>query len=75
MSQHPLPDGLEPIEAVETLPLPSYPQPISAGLRLNIRGRSVYLRGLHRTPTGLLRWLLILGPGLVATSAGNDAGG
>ena len=75
MSQHPLPDGLEPIEAVETLPLPPHPQPVSAGLRLNIRGRSVYLRGLHRIPTGLLRWLLILGPGLVATSAGNDAGG
>jgi NRAMP (natural resistance-associated macrophage protein)-like metal ion transporter len=33
------------------------------------------LRGLHRSPTGLLRWLLILGPGLIATSAGNDAGG
>ncbi|MBD0372586.1 MAG: Nramp family divalent metal transporter, partial [Pyrinomonadaceae bacterium] len=26
-------------------------------------------------PKGLLRWLLILGPGLIATSAGNDAGG
>jgi Mn2+/Fe2+ NRAMP family transporter len=33
------------------------------------------VRGLRRPPTGLLRWLLILGPGLIATSAGNDAGG
>ncbi|HXG67191.1 MAG TPA: Nramp family divalent metal transporter, partial [Blastocatellia bacterium] len=33
------------------------------------------LRGLSRQPTGLLRWLLILGPGLIAASAGNDAGG
>jgi Mn2+/Fe2+ NRAMP family transporter len=42
---------------------------------LNIRGRSVSLRRFHRPPTGLLRWLLILGPGFIASSAGNDAGG
>ena len=30
---------------------------------------------MRRHPTGLLRWLAILGPGLIATSAGNDAGG
>jgi len=30
---------------------------------------------MRRSPTGLLRWLAILGPGLIATSAGNDAGG
>ena len=47
----------------------------SPGWRLNIRGRSVHLRGLRRAPTGLLRWVLILEPGLIATSAGNDAGG
>ena len=39
-----------------------------------MRGRSVNLRGMQRSPTGLLRWLAILGPGLIAT-AGNDAGG
>ncbi|MBD0373480.1 MAG: divalent metal cation transporter, partial [Pyrinomonadaceae bacterium] len=33
------------------------------------------MRGLRLRPKGLLRWLLILGPGLIATSAGNDAGG
>jgi NRAMP (natural resistance-associated macrophage protein)-like metal ion transporter len=75
MSQHPLPDGLEPVDAVEQTALPTAPRTVSTGIRLNIRGRSVYLRGLRRTPTGLLRWLLILGPGLIATSAGNDAGG
>lgn len=42
-------------------------------MRLTIRGRSVRLRGLRRSPTGIVRWLLLLGPGLVA--AGNDAGG
>ena len=42
---------------------------------MNIRGRSVRLRGLRRPPTGLWRWLCILGPGLIASSAGNDAGG
>ena len=46
-----------------------------ASLRITVRGRSVRLRGLKRQPTGLLRWLLILGPGLIAASAGNDAGG
>jgi Mn2+/Fe2+ NRAMP family transporter len=30
---------------------------------------------LRLPPTGVWKWLLILGPGLIATSAGNDAGG
>ena len=50
-------------------------RPIKPGLRINVRGRSVNLRGMRRNPTGLLRWLAVLGPGLIATSAGNDAGG
>ena len=67
-------EGLEPVgAAANTLPLE--PRAIPGGLRLNIRGRSVQLRGLPRRPTGLLKWLAILGPGLIATSAGNDAGG
>jgi Mn2+/Fe2+ NRAMP family transporter len=45
------------------------------GLWLNIRGRSVRLYGLHRPSTGVLRFLAILGPGLISGSAGNDAGG
>lgn len=75
MSQQPASEGLEPLEAVEAIALPEHPRPIQAGLRLNIRGRSVRLRGLRRRPKGLLRWLVLLGPGLIATSAGNDAGG
>jgi Mn2+/Fe2+ NRAMP family transporter len=75
MSQQPAPEGLEPLEAVEAVALPTHPRPIHEGLRLNIRGRSVRLRGLKRRPKGILKWLVILGPGLIATSAGNDAGG
>lgn len=69
------PQGLEPLDALDAKILPTTPRSIRAGLRINIRGRSVQLRGLRRSPTGLLRWLAILGPGLIATSAGNDAGG
>jgi NRAMP (natural resistance-associated macrophage protein)-like metal ion transporter len=42
---------------------------------MNVRGRSVRLRGLRLPPKGIWRWLIILGPGLIASSAGNDAGG
>ncbi|HYO92179.1 MAG TPA: divalent metal cation transporter, partial [Pyrinomonadaceae bacterium] len=75
MSTPPTPQGLEPIESVESVTLPRATRTVQAGLRVNIRGRSIRLRGLRRQPRGLLRWLLILGPGLIATSAGNDAGG
>jgi Mn2+/Fe2+ NRAMP family transporter len=70
------PFGLEPLEAVELLAAPVHPRGTGhASVRLNINGRSVRLRGLRRAPTGLFRGLLIFGPGLVAASAGNDAGG
>lgn len=75
MSLQPTPQGLEPLEAVEDLALPTRPRTVKSSLRLTIRGRSVKLRGLRRTPTGLLRWLFVLGPGIVAAAAGNDAGG
>jgi Mn2+/Fe2+ NRAMP family transporter len=75
MTKSSSPQGLEPLDAVDAKVLPIEPRPIRKGLRLNIRGRSVQLRGLRRNPTGLLRWLAILGPGLIASSAGNDAGG
>jgi Mn2+/Fe2+ NRAMP family transporter len=68
-------DGLEPAAKVDETEIVRYPRSIGAGIRLNIRGRSVRLRRLSRSPTGLWRWLAILGPGLIATSAGNDAGG
>lgn len=68
-------EGLEPIREIGAAGLPNVPHEVPAGLRLNIRGRSIRLRGLRRQPKGVWRWLLILGPGLIATSAGNDAGG
>jgi Mn2+/Fe2+ NRAMP family transporter len=42
---------------------------------LNIRGRSVPLRGFRRPPSGVLKWLVVLGPGVIAALAGDDAGG
>ncbi len=68
-------EGLEPIEEIDAAGLIPAPRTTETGLRLNIRGRSIRLRRLRRPPKGLMRWLLILGPGLIATSAGNDAGG
>jgi len=68
-------EGLEPIEEVEAAGLIPTPRPVKTGVRLNVRGRSIYLRGLKLPPRGVWRWLAILGPGLIATSAGNDAGG
>jgi NRAMP (natural resistance-associated macrophage protein)-like metal ion transporter len=67
--------GLEPLEEALGDNRPSVLRSPSPGIRLNIRGRSVKLRGLRRQPRGFLRWLIILGPGLIACSAGNDAGG
>jgi Mn2+/Fe2+ NRAMP family transporter len=75
MSQNSAPQGLEPVEELDLSSLRSRPRTLQSSLRLNIRGRSVNLRRFQRPPTGLLRWLLILGPGLIASSAGNDAGG
>ena len=69
------PQGLEPIEQMDAAGLVSTPTTVPTGLRLNIRGRSIFLRGLRLPPRGIWKWLLILGPGLIATSAGNDAGG
>jgi Mn2+/Fe2+ NRAMP family transporter len=75
MSRNRPPEGLEPIQDIHPGGIHSRPRQIRYGVRLNIRGRSVTLRGLRRPPGGLLKWLLILGPGLIAASAGNDAGG
>jgi Mn2+/Fe2+ NRAMP family transporter len=51
------------------------PRTIQPGIRMNVRGRSVKLRGLYRAPVGAWRWLAILGPGVIASVAGDDAGG
>ena len=68
-------EGLEPIYDLESGTIPETPKKIPAGMRINYRGHSIYLRGLRLPPRGVWKWLLILGPGLIATSAGNDAGG
>ena len=73
--QQPTPQGLEPLDSVKA-PAPALrPHVLRDSLRINIRGRSVRLRGLRLPPSGIWRWLAILGPGLIASSAGNDAGG
>lgn len=68
-------EGLERISDVDPAELPEIPNRVPAGLRINYRGRGIYLRGIRIPPKGIWKWLLILGPGLIATSAGNDAGG
>jgi len=68
-------EGLEPIANIDAAGFPNIPQKIPGGMRINYRGRSIYLRGLRVAPKGAWKWLFILGPGLIATSAGNDAGG
>ncbi len=68
-------EGLEPIANIELAGLPNTPSTVPAGIRINYRGRSIKLRGLRLPHKGIWKWLLILGPGLIATSAGNDAGG
>jgi NRAMP (natural resistance-associated macrophage protein)-like metal ion transporter len=55
--------------------LPRRARVIRPGIRLTIRGRSLKLRRLRQPPLGLWRWFAILGPGLIASVAGDDAGG
>lgn len=75
MNQEVDPQELEELEDAEPLVLPIKPRDLRRSIRITIRGRSVRLVGIRHIPPGLLGWLLILGPGLIATSAGNDAGG
>ena len=75
MNKTNIPAGLERLDDLEISGLPERPRALYPAVRLNIRGRSISLPGIRRPPTGLLRWLLILGPGLITSSAGNDAGG
>jgi Mn2+/Fe2+ NRAMP family transporter len=72
-----IPVGLETISKLEEIPFTNTVngKRRRRGLRLSIRGRSVMLRGMPQQPRGIFRWLFLLGPGLVAASAGNDAGG
>lgn len=45
------------------------------GVRMTVRGRRMTLFGLTRPPTGIFFWLAMFGPGLIAATAGDDAGG
>jgi len=74
-SPPPPPLGLEPLPQTEALPSSPRNPRVRASIRLNVRGRSIRLRGFRLPSTGLWRWLAILGPGLIASAAGNDAGG
>lgn len=62
-------------ESLEKAPLPHVKQVRRRSMHLQIRGRDLWLYGMPQRPQGIFRWLWILGPGLVAASAGNDAGG
>ncbi len=75
MNERPARSGLEPLAQAEAPAAAPRPKTIRTVVRMNIRGRSVRLRGLRLPSTGIWRWLAILGPGLIASSAGNDAGG
>jgi NRAMP (natural resistance-associated macrophage protein)-like metal ion transporter len=65
----------------QLVPIPAVEQPNGQRLsrrtsvRVTVRGRSLRLRGLQKPPTGVLAILLVLGPGLIAATAGDDAGG
>lgn len=66
-----------PVAGVDQIPSPAARRRAlgGAGVRVSIRGRSLKLRGLHHPPAGILAVLAILGPGLIAATAGDDAGG
>ena len=61
------------------LPRPAVSRParVARGesFRLYVRGRSIRVWGLRPPRSGLLGWLGVLGPGLIASTAGDDAGG
>ena len=70
------PPGPPPEPELEPLAgLNSRPRGLRQGLQMQVHGRTVRLRGFQRQIKGPWRWLLILGPGLIAAAAGNDAGG
>ena len=75
MNDTPSPAPLDPFQGSQPSAVHGRSRRIRHGIRVNIRGRSVTLRRLKAEPKGALRWLLILGPGLIASTAGNDAGG
>src|SRR4051794_32476192 len=59
----------------EPLPIAKFRRPRPERVQLQIHGRTMALPGVTRPPKGIFKWLLVLGPGLVAAMAGDDAGG
>lgn len=67
-------EGLEPAEQIDNWATEDALRQ-SSGSEVRLQGR-VYPAGrIPRPKPAWLRWLAVLGPGLVAASAGNDAGG
>ena len=75
MSEQAGPRDVVPVPAVEQPELTHRLPKVRSRIVLNIRGRSMTLRGFKRPPTGMFTWLVVLGPGLIAALAGDDAGG
>src|SRR5512140_2835660 len=69
------PLGTEPVGDVRPLVIPSQQvNQLHQGIMLRVRGRYIRLRRLRHPPRGLLLWLSILGPGLIAGAVSNEAG-
>ncbi len=68
------PEGTEPIAQIEGEIPRRGTRHLSEGVRVTLGGRTYRLRGLRRPPAGLLALLAVLGPGLIAGIAGDDAG-
>lgn len=69
------PPGTEPIAEVREVNLPGQSRMLHPGIVMRVRGRTIRLRNLRQAPKGILFWLSILGPGLIAGAVGDDAGG
>ncbi|MBS2034488.1 Nramp family divalent metal transporter [bacterium] len=67
-------EGLEPIEQVDSTSARDALRE-GSGVRLQLLGKSYPAGRIPKPRPAWLKWLTILGPGLVAASAGNDAGG
>lgn len=74
MSEQPAIQGLEPIEQADPRCSPDALGQ-GSGSQIQLQGRSYPAGRIPRPRPAWLRCLSILGPGLVAASAGNDAGG
>ncbi len=66
---------IQPIVEARQTNLPEQPRALHPGIEIRVHGRKIQLRRLRYPPRGILLWLSILGPGLVAGAVGDDAGG